>query len=237
MLAEMIDKIVSLAEAKTFEIDGETYSNKNLVRVPPHVDMPHEFSVSSLDSIVKLIKTEKEKIGRTILVHVNRYDQVTVFSTYLDDFKRYVLYQATAEAPNYSEGWRPYEKAIIELRSIFVPNEGTKYLLNLLSSMTSENSVKTSDNGVTQKVEAKQGIALNALVEVKPRVTLCPFRTFLEVAQPESEFVLRVDDNKGVGLFEADGGVWKLEAKKNIADYLSEKLADETSDGTVVVMQ
>lgn len=237
MLAKMIDKIVSLKETKTFEINGETYSDGPLTRIPRHVDMPQAFSVSSLDSIVKLIKTEKHKVGRTILVHVNRYNEVTVFSTYLDDFKRYVLYQATAETPNFSEGWRPYEKAIIELRSIFFPNEGTKYLLNLLSSMTSENSVKTSDNGVTQKVEAKQGIALNALVEVKPRIALCPFRTFLEVAQPESEFVLRVDDNKGVGLFEADGGVWKLEAKRNIAEYLAKQLWDEIANGTVVVMQ
>lgn len=237
MLAEMIEKIVSLKETKTFEINGEIYSDKELKRIPPHVDAPNPFSVSSLDSIVKLIKTEKEKIGRTILVHVDRHDQVKVFSTYLDDFKRYVLYQANANTPNFAVGWRPYDKAIIELRSIFIPNEGTKYLLGLLSSMTSENSVKTSDNGVTQKVEAKQGIALNALVEVKPRVTLCPFRTFLEVSQPESEFVLRVDDTNGVGLFEADGGVWTLEAKANIAEYFENNLSEEIASGTVVVMQ
>ena len=237
MLAEMIDKIVSLAEAKTFEIDGETYSNKSLVRVPPHVDRPREVSVSSLDSIVKLIRAEKEKIGRTIMVEVNRYNQVTVFSTFLDDFSRYVLYQATADTPDFREGWRKYEDAVIELRSIFFPNEGTEYLLSLLSSMSNQNTVKTTDNGVTQQVEARQGVSLNALVSVKPRVTLCPFRTFLEVAQPDSEFVLRVDADKGIGLFEADGGVWKLVAKKNIADYLSERLAVEIESGEVIVME
>ena len=36
MFAEMIDKIVSLKETKIFEIDGQTYSDDNLTRIPPH---------------------------------------------------------------------------------------------------------------------------------------------------------------------------------------------------------
>ena len=67
--------------------------------------------------------------------------------------------------------------------------------------MTDEKSVSTNDNGVTQTVEARQGVALNALAQVKPRVLLRPFRTFLEVEQPESEFLLRVDPDVGHRLF------------------------------------
>jgi len=96
----------------------------------------------------------------------------------------------------------------------------------------------TSDgNGVTQTVEARQGVALNAVVEIKPRVMLRPFRTFLEVEQPESEFLLRVDPDEGIGFFEADGGIWKLEAKKNIADYFLKNMGDLIDAGKVVVMQ
>ena len=100
-----------------------------------------------------------------------------------------------------------------------------------------ENSVSTNDNGVTQTVEARQGVALNAVVEIKPRVMLRPFRTFLEVEQPESEFLLRVDPDEGIGFFEADGGIWKLEAKKNIADYFLKNMGDLIDAGKVVVMQ
>ncbi len=103
--------------------------------------------------------------------------------------------------------------------------------------MTDEKSVSTNDNGITQTVEARQGVALNALVEVKPRVLLRPFRTFLEVEQPESEFLLRVHPEEGIGFFEADGGIWKLEAKKNIADYFNTNLADLIEAGKVVIMQ
>lgn len=37
-------------------------------------------------------------------------------------------------------------------------------------------------------------------------------------------------------LHEADGGAWKLEAKRNIAAYLGEQLADLVESGNVVVM-
>lgn len=192
MLAKMIDKIVSLKETKIFEIDGQTYADASLTRIPPHVDRPDCISVSGLDSICKLIRTELEKVGTTIMVQVKSNDTVEVMTT---------------------------------------------YLLDLLSRMTNENSVSTNDNGVTQTVEARQGVALNAVVEIKPRVMLRPFRTFLEVEQPESEFLLRVDPDEGIGFFEADGGIWKLEAKKNIADYFLKNMGDLIDAGKVVVMQ
>lgn len=125
----------------------------------------------------------------------------------------------------------------IELRSLFIPNEGTEYLLDLLSRMSDENTVSTNDNGVTQAVTARQGVALNAVVNVRPRIKLQPFRTFLEVAQPESEFLLRVDSEKGIAFFEADGGIWRLEAKRNIAEYFERGLKDLIEQGKVVIMQ
>lgn len=236
MLAEFIDKIVSLKNTQTFEIGGHTYTDGELEIVEPPVDRPQQLDVYSLDSICKLIRTEIEKVGATILVQAESYQDVHVITTYLDDFTRNDLYRARADVPGFRSGWRKREDAVIELRSLFVPNEGTAYLLDLLSRITNENTVRTDDNGVTQTVEAHQGIALNTLVEVKPRVSLQPFRTFLEVPQPESEFLLRVDAEKGIGFFEADGGVWKLEAKRNIAAYFEENLKDLIEDGKVVVM-
>lgn len=235
--AEVRDKIVSLKETKIFEINGQTYADASLTRIPPHVDRPDCISVSGLDSICKLIRTELEKVDTTIMVQVKSNDTVEVMTTYLSDFSRNTLYRAKADAPGLRTGFRGREVALIELRSLCIPNEGTAYLLDLLSRMTNENSVSTNDNGVTQTVEARQGVALNAVVEIKPRVMLRPFRTFLEVEQPESEFLLRVDPDEGIGFFEADGGIWKLEAKKNIADYFLKNMGDLIDAGKVVVMQ
>ena len=54
--------------------------------------------------------------------------------------------------------------------------------------------------------------------------------------QPESEFLLRLDDNGNVGLFEADGGMWKQTAKASILAYFEDRLSDEVKAGKVVVM-
>lgn len=237
MLAKMIDKIVSLKQTQAFEIGGQAYTDGHLTRIPPHVDRPECITVSGLDGICKLIRTEMEKVGVTILVQAKSYKTVEVMTTYLPDFSRNALYRAEADVPGLRTGFRDRETAMIELRSLFIPNEGTAYLLDLLSRITDEKSVSSKDNGVTQVVEARQGVALNAMVEIRPRVLLRPFRSFLEVEQPESEFLLRVDADKGIGFFEADGGVWKLEAKRNIADYFARNLADLIDAGRVVVMQ
>ena len=237
MLAKMIDKIVSLKETKTFGIGGQTYADSQLTRIPPHVDRPECIEVSGLDGICKLIRTELAKLDTVVMVQAKAHNAVEVMTTYQPDFSRNILYRAKADAPGLRTGFRGREVALIELRSLFIPNEGSAYLLDLLSRMTDENSVTSNDNGVTQQVEARQGISLNMLVEIKPRVQLRPFRTFLEVEQPESEFLIRVDAQEGVGFFEADGGIWKLEAKKNIANYFNTILADLIEAGKVVVMQ
>ena len=237
MLAKMIDKIVSLKETKTFEIGGQTYADATLTRIPPHVDRPTCIEVSGLDGICKLIRTELAKLDTVVMVQAKAHNEVEVMTTYQPDFSRNMLYRARADAPGLRTGFRGREVALIELRSLFIPNEGTAYLLDLLSRMTDENSVTTRDNGVTQQVEAKQGVSLNVMVDVKPRVQLRPFRTFLEVEQPESEFLIRVDAEEGIGFFEADGGIWKLEAKKNIAKYFETHLTDLIEAGKVVVMQ
>ena len=237
MLAKMIDKIVSLKETKTFEIGGQTYADATLTRIPPHVDRPTCIEVSGLDGICKLIRTELAKLDTVVMVQAKAHNEVEVMTTYQPDFSRNMLYRARADAPGLRTGFRGREVALIELRSLFIPSDGTAYLLDLLSRMTDENSVTTRDNGVTQQVEAKQGVSLNVMVDVKPRVQLRPFRTFLEVEQPESEFLIRVDAEEGIGFFEADGGIWKLEAKKNIAKYFETHLTDLIEAGKVVVMQ
>ena len=236
MLQKFVQEIISLAKAETFQINGQTYTDGNLRRVPPHVDRPESIKLNGLDSICKIVRDELHKFSTTIFIQVDDFDHVNVMTSYLEDFSRNHLYSARADVPGIKKGWRDRETLLIELRSLFIPNEGTGYLLDLLSKMTNENNVSSTGNGVTQTVEARQGIALNAKVQVKPKVELIPFRTFLEVSQPSSEFLIRVNENGEIGLFEADGGVWKLEAKRNIMTYLETALKDLIEAGKIIVM-
>lgn len=237
MLKEAIEKLVSLGENHIHEIKGETYTEKPLERVRHSIDRPASIEVNGLDSIVKLIQGEYEKINAKIFVQVESYRRVTVFTTYGERFLRSYLYQSISDTPDFRFGWKGHEDAIIAIRSQFDQTEDTKYLLNLLSRITVDNNVSSSDEGVTQSVEVKKGVSLAQKEIVKPRVKLRPFRTFLEVEQPESEFLLRLNERAEIGLFEADGGMWKLKAKSNIAAYLEDNLKELVEAGTVVVMK
>lgn len=237
MLKEFVDRIVELAKPVIYDVNNESYSSASLHRIPPHVDRPEPFKVSGLNSIVELVNKELSKIPtRNVVIRVTSPTRVDVFTTYRDDMSRDKLYIAESDVPGFNSGFRPRETALIQLRSLFVPNEGVDYLLEMLSHISKENSVTSKDNGVTQQVETRAGVALLSTQQVKPRVFLQPFRTFLEVAQPESEFLIRLDDNGDVGIWEADGGVWKLEAKRNIAEWLSTQLHTLIKSGAVTIM-
>ena len=236
MLKEFAQYLASVKENKTYEIGGQTYSDNDLVRIEKYTPHPTRITVAGLDSIVKVIRTEAKKLTAPIYIHVDSPDYVNAFTALDGEMDRDYLVIAKSDVPGFRSGFTDYESAIIEFRSKFIPNKDIAYILDLLSRINMENGVTTTDNGVSQSVEARKGISLKQMENIKPRVTLAPYRTFLEVEQPESEFLLRLDDNGRVGLFEADGGMWKLHAKQNIADYFSEEMKSEIADGTVVVM-
>lgn len=236
MIKSAIEKLVSLKDNKIYEINGETYSDNSLIRIEPHIPRPNEECVSGLESIVKLILTEHEKEKGVIYVRVSNYDRVNVFTTYDEYGKRNRLYQAESSVPVFRFGWKDYESAMISFRSQFEQTEGIEYLLGILGRITDENSITSRDNGITQEVEARKGIALATKETIKPRVKLTPYRTFLEIEQPESEFLIRLREGGEIGIFEADGGMWQLTAKQRIKEYFEKELTQLISTGKVVVM-
>lgn len=265
MLKEAIEKIVSLARPEVITVNGKTFSNQDFAEIKVTKHYPQELKLSSLDSVVQMVRKEAvmlcsselrsvlmEETGvdtprfaadelkvygeQMIFVSVEEYNRVRVFSSYDEWMQRERYYMAQADVPGFREGWQYAEDMIIKLRSLFLQTEDVDYLLNLISHMDSKESVSSSDNGITQTVETKKGVSLKETVQVRPRVRLTPFRTFLEVEQPESEFLLRVKEGQ-IGLFEADGGVWKMVAKKRVKEWLENQLQDLIEDGRVIVME
>ena len=237
MLAEFVEKIVSLKENKTHEINGETYSDSILYRVAKYIPEPNPVRFSMLSALVTMIKTEYKKIdGAPIVVHVCGFDNVDVYTSYRDEYTRANLYTAKPSVLMPHSDWMEHEEAIISLKSRYIENEDSLYLLNLLSRINLDQSVSSTDNGVSQTVEARKGISLNAIEKVKPRVTLRPYRTFFEVEQPESEFILRVGDGGAIKIIEADGGMWKKTAVESIKNYFEFELSDLIENGNVIVV-
>lgn len=236
MIKEALEYLVGLKPVQTFVINGETYTDGSLSRVPKVKHSPDRYAVKSLDAIANLIKTEIGKARVPLFIRIDSPTRVYVESSWDEDYDRDFLYAASCEEANFQPGWRDHEKAIIELKSAFIPTEGQQYLLDLLSRLCVDDGVETTDNGVTQTVTTKQGVSLKQAENVRNIVGLKPFRTFREVNQPESMFLIRVDDKSRVAILEADGEIWKIEAKLNIKAYFENELADYIAEGSVVVL-
>ncbi len=238
MLKAFVEKIVDLAKVNTLEVDNKILADKDMKIVAEKKHHIKSIRVTGLDSICQLVRNENQKTNEQIFIRVDSYREVEVFTGLDGDLERSYLYSCEADTPRITKGqYMSHEQALVELRSLYIPNEGSEYLLQLLSSISNESKVSSSDNGVTQTVDARTGIKLAEQVTINPRVTLQPFRTFVEVAQPESEFLLRVNQSAEIGLFEADGGVWKLEATRNVAKYFEENLKEFIELGKVVVIR
>lgn len=241
-LKDAIDRIVELATPFTLETrDGHRFCSANLREVKPEVELPARYSVDTLEALVKLIRTEGVAQAPLLYVRVDSAQRVMVDTTYTHkeyaEFSRLPLYEAVSDVPSISVNESiSQERAIVELQSLYAITEGRDYLLSLLSRIDVNQGVSSVDNGISQEVSVKTGAVLKEQQTVQPIVHLQPYRTFLEVEQPASDFLLRLNKEGRPALFEADGGAWKLEAKRNIATYLGEKLADLVERGSVVVM-
>jgi hypothetical protein len=161
-----------------------------------------------------------------IYLHVRGPRDVTALTIPREDFKRAVLFTARAEVPDVTYGhFIDREEMIIMLRSKFVQTEGCAALIKLIGNIKEDNTRETNDDGISQSVIAKSGIGVVGVVPVNPIQSLQPYRTFLEVAQPASDFLFRIDKDGDQAIFEADGGRWRNEAMANIAEYLKRELA------------
>lgn len=243
-LRDAIDRIVALSTPSTVEVDGRTYCNKTMTELGGQHNRPDTYYVDTLDALIKMIRTEGVgwvDVDGRLNVRVVSAREVSVVSSYMPTkdnmFDRAKLYYAKTDVPSVTIGAEmSQEQAIVELQSLYGATPDRDYLLDLLSRIDVNQGVSSVDNGVTQEVSVRTGAVLKEKMSVRPIVRLQPYRTFLEVSQPVSDFLLRVSKSGYPALFEADGGAWKLEAKRNIAAYLGEQLSDLVESGKVVVM-
>lgn len=234
MLKEFIDRIAELSIPTVQEIAGLPHSDRKMQPIMP--PMVESVKLSTLQGLVDAIKANMNGLStEPCLVHVKEYSLVQVVAKKPDAWGRRVVHlEAESDAfPDSAFRFGQYvdqETFIIALHSRFVDGPAKTELLGLVSRLTSELVGVSEDNGVSQNVTLRKGVALKENRDINPRVTLKPYRTFVEVEQPSSDFIFRVrsngpDQKPSCGLFEADGGRWKIEAMQNIKQWLDGKTA------------
>jgi hypothetical protein len=235
MIKEAIQYLLELTRPETIEAAGKIYSTNQLYRLDKEQDVS-PINARSLSGLVDYVKSNFDH-ERPVMIHVESPTKVSVFDALNDINDRRTYVKAGALLPDIIlEQYMDRERFQIMLQACFVTNEHKSTVIKVISSIVEDGSVTTTDDGLSQRVTAKTGIATVGNIELPNPVTLKPFRTFAEVAQPESEFVLRLKEGGKVGLFEADGGAWELNAMANIAEFLATELAEEIAAKKVYII-
>lgn len=242
MIKAAIEKILECARPRTFEVEGETFladGHGNYRQVRKALDKEERIGLNSLDALVELVKTEGCMRHPKLYITIPSHKSVECFTHPVDELRkeRIYLYDASAtDVPGWGEkNTLPFEEAMIALRTRFQATADTEYALKLLSDITTGSKVTYNDNGVATSVVTKRGIDLQSNAAIRPIISLRPYRTFQEVEQPASQFLIRINE-RGISFIEADGGMWKLEARRTVKAYLESALADEVASGQVSVV-
>ncbi len=232
MTAEAIQKAADLAAPKIEKVGELTYCIQ-LGKEPKYLEAVKKLhleclQLNTLSGLVDYLKTNPDKLSlEEVFIHIENFQEVTLRSKIKEDKERDLIVKATAPDFPFKYGQlMDKETFFLNIQSQFQKTPEREEFLGLISSVAKVNAVKLSDSGYSQEVTTKQG-SNHGSTEIKNPITLTPFRTFLDVSQPPSDFIYRMEaETLRCMLIEADGGAWKLAAVENIKAFLAAKLPD-----------
>lgn len=241
MIRKALELITELKEEamkpKVIEIDGKTYCNQNLTRYDKE-PVATPITVSTLTALVDYIKGCPEELRDKMIVQIKSPSDITLMSGLNEERGRETLMYVEADLPHFkSNRWVEQETFILELQSKFVNTPDLDAIMKVAGNIEAKTTANYGDDGVTQKTTIQQGIASKADVIVPNPVQLVPYRTFLEIEQPLSDFVFRIDSSSSeprFTLIEADGGLWINQSKAKIKEYLEEELKGISKDIVII---
>lgn len=227
MIKEAIEYLQKTAHAQLVEHDGRTYATKELHAIKsPAVDA---VQLHTLDGLIEV--SRPLAMSESISILVKSPSHVVAFGEPESPWRNR---QVFVEAKDFDGGnmafrfGQYYEQSefIIGLNAWFVKTAERDKVLAFVSTVTEENAASAKDDGVTQTVATKRGAKLG--VENIPNpVELAPYRSFREIEQVASKFLLRYKDGK-FALFDVEGNAWQYEAVKRVAEYIRTSLTGVT---------
>jgi len=233
MIRKALEYIIDLKTPFIDQLNGEIYSDKPLHRIS-YNPKAEPLKLNTLSSFVDYIRSNLDE-REDSFIHIKSPTRIEMVSMLDDERIREKLIVVDALVPDFPfDRYIDHEPFCINLQSKFIDDASTdkELLLKFAGTVEAGTGAEYGDDGVSQKATIRTGIASKGEAIVPSPASLRPYRTFLEVEQPTSSFIFRMrqDRNNDVecGLFEADGGAWKIEAMNSIKRYLEERLCDIT---------
>lgn len=242
MLKSLFEYVVGLSKANVVTIDGTVYTDKPLHL--PEMPTIETLRTDNLSSIVNFIKhawdADLHDMDDTVqkIIHVEDAGKVNLYSSVCNECMDRQKFMTAEWAGNkFPFGqFMDAEKFNILLQTCFMETDDLKVIQQVVGNLRDEAVRNYGDDGVSQSVTIRTGIATVGQVRVPSPAKLRPYRTFLEVEQPASLFILRMREGGQCALFEADGGLWRETARQNIRNYFEYELEKMVSEHKVVIL-
>lgn len=201
---------------------------------------PYEFS--TLDGLIQYVKCFRSTDApgypfnkeHSIIVRVVNVETVKALLPVNDNRVRHHIGTAMPINGCSYEFGRYYtaEEFMIWLQTGFISDATSELLQKAVSKISVTSSISLDDDGVTQRVESKEGAHLTSKKDLPSIVRLTPRRTFHEegLIKVDSPFLLRVKSFDGtikVALFEADACAWQVYQIEEIRNYMTKAFTQE----------
>jgi len=222
------------------EIDGHHYVSTTKGRalaIPPAEPTAGTLQVTTLNSFVLYLKSalvDGLKLDQH-LIHVVDPGRVDLLGALQGRHRlRETVVSACAEIPAFAfDQFISQERFVIGCRAKCVdpeeradgdPDNDVRTVIKVASRLSAKSEVRAEDDGLSQAATIVAGVETLEEIWVPNPVRLRARRTFVEVEQPLAPFILRINAGPAVGLWEADGGAWRLAAGKAVAEWLGQAI-------------
>lgn len=222
-------------EAACVETVGDHYYSARSLHpvLPPDLPEPEQLTVHTLSGLAEYVRGGGDDFGdaHQVMLVVEDVLRVRLVGSLIPPNNQRFHFAVATGFPrsNFRFGeFMDVETFIIGLLSQFADDGDRAHVLKIVGNVADERVAKQTDNGFGQNIVVKSSIGVEEVAVPNP-VNLAPLRTFPDVAQPVSPFVLRVRKGSAgiqAALFEGDGGAWRVEAIKRIRTWLNGELPD-----------
>lgn len=226
MLKDFMEWFAQVAQVRTVEVPPGQYSTQELY-LPPDEPGADTLAAVNLGSLISYLEANRDRLdlgGLTIQV-VNPALVTLLGPADGRPIVHPVFMRVTAPINRGKFGlFMPLQELIIWLMTGFARSADQEALVARLGSVVETASVAVEDDGVSQRTEVKKGVATRAHETLPPIVNLAPYRTFPDVSQVPSPFLLRLESGGRGALFEADNGAWQSVALARVAAWIKAAL-------------